>query len=145
MSDFENSRRQFLLEDRRRLGWLSLAELLGSPAWAQQSLIPAEAHAGLPGFPHFQPREAHHPLHMLGAFSVNDTPTTSRSWRRCTARAARIGPRHPSALARGEGTDLIPHRRAGVEVQAVRRNGTMVSDACRTWAASSTTYASSRR
>ena len=25
--------------------------------------------------------------------------------------------------------DLIPHRRAGVEVQAVRRNGTMVSDA----------------
>ena len=45
-----------------------------SPAWAQQSPIPADAHAGLPGFPHFPPRAKRVIyLHMLGAFSQNDT------------------------------------------------------------------------
>ena len=72
--EFDQARRQFILKTGMGLGWLSLAELLGTPAWAQQSPVPADAHAGLPGFPHFQPRAKRIIyLHMLGAFSQNDT------------------------------------------------------------------------
>ena len=71
--NFDDARRSFLLKTGAGLGWLTLAELLGAPAWAQ-SPIPADAHAGLPGFPHFQPRAKRVIyLHMLGAFSQNDT------------------------------------------------------------------------
>ena len=41
--DFNHARRQFLLKTGVGLGWLSLAELLGTPAWAQQSPIPVDA------------------------------------------------------------------------------------------------------
>ena len=61
-------------EDRAGLGWLSLAELLGTPAWAQQSPIPVRRTAGLPGFPHFPPKAKRVIyLHMLGALSQVDT------------------------------------------------------------------------
>src|ERR1044071_10067221 len=73
-NDFEQARRAFILKTGMGLGWLSLAELLGTPAWAQQSPVPVDAHAGLPGFPHFTPRAKRVIyLHMLGAFSPNDT------------------------------------------------------------------------
>jgi len=73
MSNFEDSRRAFLLKTGAGLGWLSLAELLGTPAFAQ-SPIPVDAHAGLPGFPHVPARAKRVIyLHMLGAFSQNDT------------------------------------------------------------------------
>ena len=72
--EFDQTRRSFLLKTGVGLGWLSLAELLGTTAWAQQSPIPADAHAGLPGFPHFAPKAKRVIyLHMLGAFSQNDT------------------------------------------------------------------------
>ena len=73
-NDFDHARRSFLLKTGVGLGWLSLAELLGTTASAQQPLMPADAHAGLAGFPHFAPtakRVIY--LHMLGAFSQNDT------------------------------------------------------------------------
>src|SRR4026208_974033 len=82
-NDFDQARRSFLLKTGVGLGLLSLAELLdsyvpGAPRLeaeaAAQSPIPADAHAGLPGFPHFAPtakRVIY--LHMLGAFSQNDT------------------------------------------------------------------------
>src|SRR6185436_11155629 len=83
-NDFDQARRSFLLKTGVGLGWLSLAELLGTyipgapkleaEAAAQQLPVPADAHAGLPGFPHFAPtakRVIY--LHMLGAFSQNDT------------------------------------------------------------------------
>src|ERR1044071_767817 len=84
MNEFEQARRAFILKTGMGLGWLSLAELLGdfvpgSPkliaeAAAQQSPVPADPHAGLPGFPHFAPRAKRVIyLHMLGAFSQNDT------------------------------------------------------------------------
>jgi hypothetical protein len=73
MANFEDSRRAFLLKTGAGLGWLSLAELLGTPAFAQ-SPIPVDAHAGLPGFPHVPARAKRVIyLHMLGAFSQNDT------------------------------------------------------------------------
>jgi hypothetical protein len=74
LNEFEQARRAFILKTGIGLGWISLAELLGTPAWAQQSPVPADAHAGLPGFPHFPPRAKKIIyLHMLGAFSQNDT------------------------------------------------------------------------
>src|SRR5688572_15518946 len=74
MHEFEQARRAFILKTGMGLGWLSLAELLGTPAWAQQSPVPADAHAGLPGFPHFTPRAKRVIyLHMLGAMSQADT------------------------------------------------------------------------
>ena len=72
--EFDQTRRSFLLKTGVGLGWLSLAELLGTTVRAQQSPVPADAHAGLPGFPHFAAtakRVIY--LHMLGAFSQNDT------------------------------------------------------------------------
>ena len=73
MKDFHTARRSFLLKTGAGLGWLSLAELLGTSAFAQ-SPVPADAHGGLPGFPHVQPRAKRIIyLHMLGAFSQNDT------------------------------------------------------------------------
>ena len=72
--EIQQARRAFILKTGMGLGWISLAELLGTPAWAQQSPVPSDAHAGLPGFPHFPPRAKRIIyLHMLGAFSQNDT------------------------------------------------------------------------
>ena len=78
------------------LGWLSLAELLGTPAWAQQSPVPGWTRMrALPGFPHFAPKAKRVIyLHMLGAFSQNDTfdykPTLEKMH---GAGAARVGAR----------------------------------------------------
>ena len=131
MSDFENSRRQFLLKTGAGLGWLSLAELLGSPAWAQQSLIPADAHAGLPGFPHFQPRVKRIIyLHMLGAFSQNDTldykPILETMHGEELPESVR-GTRRLSTMVRGQTS--FPIVGPVSKFKPYGRNGTMVSDA----------------
>src|SRR6185295_19926134 len=73
-NEFEKARRAFILKTGMGLGWLSLAELLGTSAFAQQSPVPVDAHAGLPGFPHFAPKAKRVIyLHMLGAISQVDT------------------------------------------------------------------------
>ncbi|MGH9255806.1 MAG: DUF1501 domain-containing protein [Vicinamibacterales bacterium] len=131
MSDFENSRRHFLLKTGAGLGWLSLAELLGSPAWAQQSPIPAETHAGLPGFPHFQPRAKRVIyLHMLGAFSQNDTldykPTLEKMHGEELPDSVR-GTRRLSTMVRGQTS--FPIVGPVSTFKPYGRNGTMVSDA----------------
>jgi Protein of unknown function (DUF1501) len=131
MSDFENSRRQFLLKTGAGLGWLSLAELLGSPAWAQQSPIPADAHAGLPGFPHFQPRVKRIIyLHMLGAFSQNDTldykPILEKMHGEELPESVR-GTRRLSTMVRGQTS--FPIVGPVSKFKPYGRNGTMVSDA----------------
>src|SRR5918999_1365487 len=73
LNELEHARRAFILKTGMGLGWLSLAELLGTRAFAQ-SPVPVDAHAGLPGFPHFAPKAKRVIyLHMLGAFSQNDT------------------------------------------------------------------------
>jgi hypothetical protein len=69
--ELETTRRHFILKPGMGLGWLTLAELAGTSAWAQQSPVPADAHAGLPGLPHFAPRAKRVVyLHMLGAADV---------------------------------------------------------------------------
>ena len=42
-TSFDNARRAFLLKLGAGLGWLSAAELLGVPAWAQQPAARARA------------------------------------------------------------------------------------------------------
>jgi hypothetical protein len=131
MSDFENSRRQFLLKTGAGLGWVSLAELLTGPAWAQQSPIPADAHAGLPGFPHFQPRAKRIIyLHMLGAFSQNDTldykPTLERMHGEELPDSVR-GTRRLSTMVRGQTS--FPIVGPVSKFKPYGQNGTMVSDA----------------
>ena len=70
MSD---DRRAFLLKTGVGLGYLALAELLGTPAWAQQP-SGLQPNSGLSGFPHFVPRAKRVIyLHMLGAVSQADT------------------------------------------------------------------------
>jgi uncharacterized protein DUF1501 len=131
MSNFEDSRRHFLLKTGAGLGWLSLAELLGSPVWAQQSPIPADAHSGLPGFPHFPPRAKRVIyLHMLGAFSQNDTldykPTLERMHGEELPDSVR-GTRRLSTMVRGQTS--FPIVGPVSKFKPYGRNGTMVSDA----------------
>jgi hypothetical protein len=69
---FDQARRQFLLKTGAGLGWVALAELLGSPLLAQS--VGTQPNAGLPGLPHFPPKAKRVIyLHMLGAMSQTDT------------------------------------------------------------------------
>ena len=74
--DFNHSRRRFLLGLGAGLGWVTAAELLGAPAWAQTRSTAAEA-----PFSRGSLQAAHFPqkakrviyMHMLGAVSQADT------------------------------------------------------------------------
>jgi hypothetical protein len=130
MRTFEDSRRAFLLKTGAGLGWLSLAELLGTPAWAQ-SPIPVDAHAGLPGFPHRPPtakRVIY--LHMLGAFSQNDTfdykPTLEKMHGQELPDSVRGG-RRLSTMVKGQTS--FPIVGPVSKFKPYGANGTMVSDA----------------
>src|SRR4051812_6915123 len=74
---FDAARRAFLLKLGAGLGWVSVAELLGTPAWAQQGATasPAAVYShGTLTAPHFPPtakRVIY--MHMLGAISQVDT------------------------------------------------------------------------
>ena len=131
--EFNQTRRSFLLKTGIGLGWVSLAELLGSSsAWAQQSSpIPDDAHAGLPGFPQF-PAKAKRIiyLHMLGAFSQNDSfdykPTLAKMHGQ-ELPASVMGSRRLSTMVKGQTSYPIvgpvsPFKQYG-------KTGTWVSDA----------------
>src|SRR4029453_12507156 len=129
--EFEQARRQFILKTGMGLGWLSLAELLGTPAWAQQSPIPADAHAGLPGFPHFPPRAKRIIyLHMLGAFSQNDTfdykPTLEKMHGQELPDSVR-GNRRLSTMVKGQTS--YPSVGPVSKFKSYGKSGMMVSDA----------------
>ncbi len=134
-NEFEQARRAFLLKTGVGLGWLSLAELLGTPAWAQQSPIPVDAHAGLPGFPHFPPKAKRVIyLHMLGAFSQNDTFDYKPMLEKMHGEelpSSVLGNRRLSTMVKGQTS--YPDRRPGREVQAIRqeRNDGQRCDAAR--------------
>jgi len=71
---FDAARRSFLLKLGAGLGWVSAAELLGTPAWAQQPAASGVYSHGALTAPHFPPtakRVIY--LHMLGAISQVDT------------------------------------------------------------------------
>src|SRR5215470_6803439 len=71
--EFDSTRRSFLLKLGAGLGWVSIAELLGTHAWAQAPAAPTFSHGVLTA-PHFPPtakRVIY--LHMLGAISQVDT------------------------------------------------------------------------
>jgi hypothetical protein len=130
MRTFEDSRRAFLLKTGVGLGWLSLAELLGTPAWAQ-SPIPADAHAGLPGFPHVPPKAKRVIyLHMLGAFSQNDTfdykPMLDKMHGQELPDSVRAG-RRLSTMVKGQTS--FPIVGAVSKFKPYGANGTMISDA----------------
>ena len=130
MSNFEDSRRSFLLKTGAGLGWLSLAELLGTPAFAQ-SPVPADAHGGLPGFPHVQPRAKRIIyLHMLGAFSQLDTldykPMLERMHGDELPDSVR-GSRRLSTMVKGQTS--FPIVGPVSKFKPYGHNGTMVSDA----------------
>jgi hypothetical protein len=68
----DDGRRAFLLKMGAGLGWLSAAELLGTPAWAQPPARPFSR--GQVAQPHLQPTAKRIIyLHMLGAISQVDT------------------------------------------------------------------------
>lgn len=70
--DFDAARRAFLLRMGAGLGWLAAAELMGTPAWAQQPRAPYSF--GALKAPHFRPTAKRIIyLHMLGAVSQVDT------------------------------------------------------------------------
>ena len=141
MNEFEQARRAFILKTGMGLGWLSLAELLGdfvpgSPkliaeAAAQQSPVPADPHAGLPGFPHFAPRAKRVIyLHMLGAFSQNDTfdykPTLEKMHGQELPESVR-GNRRLSTMVKGQ--TAYPIVGPVAKFKPYGKSGTMVSDA----------------
>ena len=131
MNEFEQARRAFILKTGMGLGWLSLAELLGTPAWAQQSPVPADPHAGLPGFPHFAPRAKRVIyLHMLGAFSQNDTfdykPTLEKMHGQELPESVR-GNRRLSTMVKGQ--TAYPIVGPVAKFKPYGKSGTMVSDA----------------
>ena len=72
----DRQRREFLLKLGAGLGWLSAAELIGVPVWAQSPQArPAGAfsHGSLTA-PHFPPKAKRVIyMHMLGAVSQSDT------------------------------------------------------------------------
>jgi hypothetical protein len=130
-ADFDAARRHLILKTGIGLGWLTLAELLGSPAWAQQSPVPADAHAGLPGLPHSTPRARRVIyLHMLGAFSQNDTfdykPTLEKMHGEELPESVR-GTRRLSTMVQGQTS--FPIVGPVSTFAPCGRNGTMVSDA----------------
>src|SRR5215218_9562452 len=68
------ARRSFLLKLGAGLGWVSVAELLGTPAWAQQPAAGGGFSHGAIAAPHFPPTAKRIIyLHMLGAISQVDT------------------------------------------------------------------------
>ena len=72
-NEFNQERRGFLLKLGAGLGWLSAAELLGTPVWGQQPAASPFSHGTLT-VPHFPPtakRVIY--MHMLGAVSHVDT------------------------------------------------------------------------
>lgn len=128
---FDEARRAFLLKTGMGLGLLSLAELDGLPAWAQSSLDPIDAHDGLPGFPHFAPKVKRVIyLHMLGAFSQNDTfdykPTLEKMHGEELPESVR-GTRRLSTMVKGQTSYPIVGPVA--KFKPYGANGTMVSDA----------------
>jgi hypothetical protein len=143
LNEFERARRAFILKTGMGLGWLSLAELLGAPAWAQQSLVPQDPHAGLPGCPHFAPRAKRVIyLHMLGAFSQNDTfdykPTLEKMHGQELPESVR-GNRRLSTMVKGQTAYPIvgpvatfkPYGKSGMMVSdAMRHVGGIVDDIC---------------
>jgi Protein of unknown function (DUF1501) len=71
---FDRERRRFLLQLGAGLGWLTAAELVGTPAWAQAPTGDKPYSRGTLTAPHFKPtakRVIY--LHMLGAVSQADT------------------------------------------------------------------------
>jgi hypothetical protein len=142
-NEFDQARRAFILKTGMGLGWLSLAELLGTPAWAQQSLIPGDAHAGLPGFPHFTPKAKRVIyLHMLGAFSQNDTfdyKPTLKKMHGEELPSSVMGNRRLSTMVKGQTSYPIvgpvstfkPYGKSGTMVSdAMQHVGGIVDDIC---------------
>jgi hypothetical protein len=73
-NSFDAARRSFLLKLGAGLGWVSVAELLGTPAWAQQPAADGVFSHGTLTAPHFPPTAKRIIyLHMLGAISQVDT------------------------------------------------------------------------
>jgi hypothetical protein len=71
---FDRERRKFLLQLGAGLGWLTAAELVGTPAWAQAPSVEKPYSRGVLTASHFKPtakRVIY--LHMLGAVSQADT------------------------------------------------------------------------
>jgi len=71
---FDRERRKFLLQLGAGLGWITAAELLGTPAWAQTASGEKPYSRGMLTAPHFKPTAKRIIyLHMLGAVSQADT------------------------------------------------------------------------
>ena len=71
---FDRERRKFLLQLGAGLGWITAAELLGTPAWAQTASGEKAYSRGMLTVPHFKPAAKRIIyLHMLGAVSQADT------------------------------------------------------------------------
>ena len=83
LDDCDSARRAFILKLGAGLGWISIAELLGTQAWAQAPVAAPPYSHGVLTMPHF-PATAKRViyLHMLGAISQVDTfdykPTLER-------------------------------------------------------------------
>ena len=135
---FMSERAELMSSNRRggrscsRLARARLAVGAEPPACAaQQSPVPADPHAGLPGFPHFPPRAKRVIyLHMLGAFSQNDTfdykPMLEKMHGEELPESVR-GNRRLSTMVKGQTSYPIVGPVA--KFKPYGKSGTMVSDA----------------
>ena len=120
--EFEQARRAFILKTGMGLGWLSLAELLGTPR-----VGPAVAGAGrsarrTPRVPALRAQgEARDlPAHARRVLAERHLRLQADAREDARPGAARVGARQPPPLDDGQGTDGVSDRRSGRQVQAVR-------------------------
>jgi hypothetical protein len=119
---FDAARRSFLLKLGAGLGWVSVAELLGTPAWAQQPAAGGVFSHGALTAPHFPPTAKRIIyLHMLGAISQVDTfdykPTLEKMHGQELPESVR-GNRRLSSMVAGR---PVPGRGPAGQVSAGRR------------------------
>ena len=120
---FDAARRSFLLKLGAGLGWVSVAELLGTPAWAQQPAgrRACSAMGRSPRRTSRRRRSASSTCTCWAPFRRWTRSTTSRRWRRCTGRSSRLGPGHRAAVDDGGRPDVVSGRGAARQVPAGRQ------------------------
>jgi hypothetical protein len=128
-SIFDSARRSFLLKLGAGLGWVSVAELLGTAAWAQAPAAGVFSHGTLTA-PHFPPTAKRIIyLHMLGAISQVDTfdykPTLEKMHGQELPESVR-GTRRLSSMVAGQTS--FPVVAPLAKFQPGGKSGLMISD-----------------
>ena len=115
-NEFEHARRAVPAEDRHGPRLALARRTAGHARLGAAVADPGDAHAGLPGFPHFPPKAKRVIyLHMLGAFSQNDTFDYKPMLEKMHGQELpSFGDGQQAAVDDGQGTDVVSDRRTGL-------------------------------